>query len=480
MQYSITNFKNLNLQSRIDAEYFKPSCLDIEKKLKHLNANFLRDCCQEITASAFYPAATQLYSIGTVPFIRCVDCVDFPFISNLQDNSFEKIPEEFFSENDNIKKLEKDEIIITKVGTPCYASILTDHSYVALSRTVLGIKKIKNVDPYYLTVFLRSYYGYEQLLRERELTIQYQLTLDRVGNILVYVPKNKLIEEKIRNIFSKSIETQKESYQLYQSVNNLLLRHMQMQNCNFLHHQSYIKNFSDTQTANRLDAEYFQPKYEELIKRIKSYPNGWNTLDSIVSIAKGIEIGSEAYADKGYPFIRVSNLSNLGLTDSNLQYLSEGLYEELKAKYQPKKNDILLSKDGTPGIAYMLSEEPDKMILSGGILRLKLKDSENYLPEYLTLVLNSILVQQQIEQKTSGAVILHWLIDDIKSTVIPKLEKEKQEEIVAKIKEATLARKQSKQLLEIAKHGVEKAIEENEEIAMQWIDEQLKQIGVTL
>ena len=38
----------------------------------------------------------------------------------------------------------------------------------------------------------------------------------------------------------------------------------------------------------------------------------------------------------------------------------------------------------------------------------------------------------------------------------------------------------SKQLLEIAKRGVEKAIEESEDMAMQWMNEQLEAIGVSL
>ena len=41
-------------------------------------------------------------------------------------------------------------------------------------------------------------------------------------------------------------------------------------------------------------------------------------------------------------------------------------------------------------------------------------------------------------------------------------------------------RKQSKQLLEIAKTGVEKAIEENEERATAWIDQQLNLLGIKL
>ena len=32
------------------------------------------------------------------------------------------------------------------------------------------------------------------------------------------------------------------------------------------------KNFSDAEVSVRMDAEYFQPKYDELIEAIKSYP----------------------------------------------------------------------------------------------------------------------------------------------------------------------------------------------------------------
>ncbi|MCA6523364.1 MAG: hypothetical protein ACK5Y4_04780 [Pseudanabaena sp.] len=39
-------------------------------------------------------------------------------------------------------------------------------------------------------------------------------------------------------------------------------------------------------------------------------------------------------------------------------------------------------------------------------------------------------------------------------------------------------RDQSRKLLEIAKTGVEKAIEQNEEVAINWINQQLKNLGI--
>lgn len=478
MKYSLVSLNNIDFGNRIDSEYFKPEFLNISDVLIKKQAKPLNEYCN-ITASAFYPAATELYAYGEIPFIRCVDCVNFPAISNLQDKSFEKIPLDFFNCYDNIKELKRNEIVITKVGTPCYASILTDYEKVALSRTVLGLVNIKDISPFYLTIFLRSKYGYYQLLRERELTIQYQLTLDRVGNILIYKPHESNFVDKIENIFKAAILYGKNSKDYYVQIEKLLLTALNMFNWKPKYELSYIKNFSDIDSINRFDAEYFQPKYDEIIEKIKSCPCGWDKLSNIMIPQKGIEVGSEEYCEEGIPFVRVSNLSQHGINNNNMQYISEKYYDSIANIYQPKKGEILLSKDGTPGIAHYLNETPPKMIPSGGILRLSLHNNE-YLPEYLTLVLNSIIVQMQVERVSSGALIKHWLVDEIQNTLIPKLEMNKQIEIVEQLNKAVKLREQSKQLLEIARRGVEIAIEENEDFATNWINEQLSKIGVEL
>jgi type I restriction enzyme M protein len=52
--------------------------------------------------------------------------------------------------------------------------------------------------------------------------------------------------------------------------------------------------------------------------------------------------------------------------------------------------------------------------------------------------------------------------------------------IKTKLDEAYITAYQSKQLLEIAKTGVEKAIEKNEEVAITWINEQIEVLGISL
>ena len=98
--------------------------------------------------------------------------------------------------------IDEDDIIITKVGSPCYASIVYEHDVVALSRTVMGLKNITEVNPLYLLAFLRSKYGFQELYREREQTIQFQLTLERVRKISIYIA-NPLLQDAIADIYHR-------------------------------------------------------------------------------------------------------------------------------------------------------------------------------------------------------------------------------------------------------------------------------------
>ena len=110
------------------------------------------------------------------------------------------------------------------------------------------------------------------------------------------------------------------------------------------------------------------------------------------------------------------------------------------------------------------------MIPSGGLLRLqsRTKQTNN---EYLTLVLNSIIVKEQIKRDVGGSVILHWRPDQIKQTVIPILPEEIQTKTQQKVNESLKLRKQSKQLLKCAKQAVEIAIEQDEQTATNWLAE---------
>ena len=214
-----------------------------------------------------------------------------------------------------------------------------------------------------------------------------------------------------------------------------------------------IKNYSVCKSSGRLDAEYYQPKYDALFAQLSKYE--CDTIKDIAHIKKSVEPGSEAYQDSGIPFVRVSDVTKFGVSEPNI-YLSpcDFSLNELR----PKKDTILLSKDGSVGIAYKVEEDMD-CITSGALLHLSIFN-EDYTPDYLTLVLNSIVVQMQAERDSNGAIIQHWKPSEIEQVIIPKLPKPIQKTISAKIQESFALKAESKRLLDEAKMMVEREIEE--------------------
>lgn len=421
-------------------------------------------------ASAFYPAATQLYEIGDTAFVRCVDCIDYPIISTEQDSKFEKIPLDFAKSNKGISFIKSDEIVITKVGTPCYASIVYDYNELALSRTVLGLTNIHDVDPYYLMAFLRSNYGFKQLFRQRELTIQYQLTLPRVKAIKIYIPSREF-QKSIKELCICYLETNKQADKTYNQAKNTIYEYLgnftdkELNSC-------AIKTLSESYTSSgRLDAEYYLPKYDSLFDTLSKFTTvklgGENGL---VSIKKSIEPGSEAYQDEGIPFVRVSDINQYGIVTPAIK-LSPTIIPDIENLY-PCKDTILLSKDGSVGIAYKVQEDM-QVVTSGALLHLTVKDTNQILPDYLTLVLNSQVVQLQAERDCNGAIIQHWKPSDIEKVIIPLLNMDKQKEISDKVQESFHLRKEAKRLLDNAIKAVEMAIETDEETALIWLGAQL-------
>jgi len=112
------------------------------------------------------------------------------------------------------------------------------------------------------------------------------------------------------------------------------------------------------------------------------------------------------------------------------------------------------------------------MITSGALLHLSIK-KDDVLPEYLTLVLNSLIVQLQAQRDAGGSIIQHWKPSEIQEVLIPIIDISIQNQIEEKIKKSFELKEDSKQLLDLAKKAVEIAIEKDENEAIKIINEEI-------
>jgi len=477
MQYSIINLdKTIRTPNfRLDAEFYKPSYLEIEQLIYSKNNDHLGNLISILTdyhANGSYENLRDNVELLDHPdyalMIRTVDFEKDDF-----ENDVKYVSEHAY----NFLKKTKvfgGEIIINKIGNAGKVYLVPPlNKKITLGMNQFMIRPKEILDNYYLYIYLACKYG--QSLLEQRITGAVPLSIDKetVRSVPVTILK-KEFQETIKKLVEKYFLLSNQGKSLYSRAEQLLLVELGLIKWKPKHVLSFIEDFSTAHKAERIDAEYFQPKYKEMVEAIENYKGGFDELGNLVKIKKSVEPGSEAYQESGIPFVRVSNISKFELSDNNQQYMAEILYNELKTN-QPKKGEILLSKDATPGLAYYLNEEPQKMIVSGGILRLKI-DNQQVLPEYLTLVLNSVIVQKQIERDAGGSIINHWRPDQVEATIIPILKDNKQKEIKELIEKSFNKRKLSKSLLEIAKRGVEIAIEKNEAESEKWINNELKKL----
>jgi type I restriction enzyme M protein len=239
-----------------------------------------------------------------------------------------------------------------------------------------------------------------------------------------------------------------------------------------------VKSFSASfGTSDRLDAEHYQPKFDQLTEKIEQKVN----LSKLGELLTWNQRGKQpSYFEEDQNILD-------GLPVVNSKHVREGeviLVDNRYAKYQPedkpliiKTNDVLINGTGVGTIGrcapYLHKQNalPDNHVT---ILRTKVLD-----PVYLSIYINSIAGQYQVEKYLKGSSGQTELYPkDIDNFWVWEAPDKIQQRIKNKVEEAHQKREQSKQLLEIAKTGVEKAIEENEEVATNWISQQLKNLEI--
>ncbi len=450
--YSIIKKSELEGALRLDAEYYQPEYLNINSKIKNQKSKLLKDFAEKIFSGPFGSTLkSESYQTLGIPFIRIGDIADI-FVE--KESLVYISPEEnkrIFSTHLNI-----GDIVFSKIGTIGRLSIIDEElGQVNISENNIGIR-FKNIDSemkIFLLFFLISKYGQSQITRMGSGNIQQKLNVSDIESIAVPLFSKELLQN-LSGDYKNIIKFRKESEVFYSQAEQLLLKELGLENFEEQEDLVSIVKFSDIKKFQRMDAEYFQPKYEKIISRIKQTKH--SLLGDLVSVKKGIEIGAEQYQENGKLFFRVSSLSKQGIIDKDQKYLSDELYQKLKANFEPKIGEILLTKDATPGIAYVLKEKVDGVI-SSGTLRLKIKQEIE--AEYLALFINSILGQMQAERDAGGSIISHWKPEQVKNLIVPILPQEVQQKIAELVIKSHQARQKAKELLEEAKQKVENLIE---------------------
>lgn len=268
---------------------------------------------------------------------------------------------------------------------------------------------------------------------------------------------------------------------MYAQAEELLLSELNLKDWKPTEENIAIKSFSSSFLAScRLDAEYYQPKYDQLFTSVKtaSLQKGWE-LKRLGTLSSKFKYGTSEqleYIDNGVPFLRIADLQKYRFSEKDLKYISL----EAATKQQQASaitGDVLISRSGTLGIATVITENLNNSIF-GSYFILTKPNPKIINPTYLALYINSLAGKFQTEQANTGGIQTNLTIPVIESLLIACPSLEVQHVFVDKVIQSYKAEDTSYRLLEIAKIGVEKAIETDETTATAWINQQLAALGI--
>ena len=437
-------FRNL----RFDAEFFREEFLEIEDILKKLNSKYLNDnFFTSLITDGDHGNPVYSNESNSIPYLKVDEITE----TGIKLPSSHNLDFEYFQKQSKKNHIEVNDVLITTVGTIGKVCVVNSYFNAVLSRDIGKIKLTENLNPYFLQSFLSSKYGKLQMDRISSGGLQKGLYISHIKQILVPL-LSQSFQLKIEEMVKSAYEKQKQSKELYKEAENLLLKELNLLDFKPKHQLFFTEHSKEVENSKRIDADYFQPKYKEIIQKIEEYEGGFDLVENIVIFNEKNFIPEN---DKKYCYIPLSKVSNSGEIEVPEKEFGKNL--PTRARRLLKTGDIILSSiEGSLETSALIDKEYNNFICSNGFY---VFNSEKINSETLLILFKSKLMIELLQRASKGTILGGYTKEELKKIKIPLLSNQIQQQIADLVQESHKLRKESKQLLEDAKLKVEEEIE---------------------
>ncbi|OGV97569.1 hypothetical protein A2W24_06005 [Microgenomates group bacterium RBG_16_45_19] len=443
MVYSIIQKRKLEGALRLDAEYY---CSPTSIK------DFLTG--EQVVSFIQYGTSNELNENRRgYPVLRLNE-FDGMFVKH-PEKYCEKINQKSFEE----LKLKKDDVLICRTnGNPKLvgkaALVMRDEDMAFASYLFRVRPKASLINSSTLAVFLNTNIGRQEI--EKHMMTSNQTNFSPARFRAIKIPKiPPHIQITIEKLLSEAYNKTTASKTLYQQAENLLLEELGLKDFQPSQDLSYTVNFSDIQTANRLDADYFQPKYERLISKLKT--KRASKLSEVITNVKSNFSPTDS-SDVVFYYIELSNINpTIGIIEGFTKVT--GREAPSRAKRLLEEGDVIVSSiEGSLDKVALVDKKHSGNLASTGFFQFR---SPHLLPEVLLVLAKSIIFQMQLKQQCAGTILAAVPQETLEGLLLPTIPTNSQQQIADLVVKSHEARQKSKALLEQAKKMVEDMIETN-------------------
>ncbi len=356
--------------------------------------------------------------------------------------------------------LRPGDVIFAKTGYFGRSAVVPDDMPEAnICADVAMVRLKERENPYFLSTFLNCKYGYYQLQRRGIKTTRPAVKLVELQDILI--PKmSDEFASLIESITRQAMTARADSESLYARAQSILNdaihftpRHPDA--------NTSVVSFSQVFSIGRIDAEYFMPKYDELLAHLRDNP----TIDSSCNIH-----GANFTPCKGiqYRYIELADVGASGnITGATV---ADGSELPTRARRLVHAGQVIISSiEGSLQSCALITPEYDGALCSTGFY---VVDSDMYNSETLLMLFKSPMIQSLMKRGCSGTILSAISENELRKIPMPYIDSHIQQSISEHVRESFTLRKESERLITLAVKSVELAVESDEHSAMKLIQEE--------
>ncbi len=366
-------------------------------------------------------------------------------------------------------RVQEGDILISIKGTLGQIAVATaDLSPCNMNRDVAIIKPLhaSTNSNYFVALFMMGKYGALQSQRGGSGGVQQMITLGRLREFIIPEFSDTFYGE-LKKAYEQFLNLMRLSRDNFERAEAYLLDKLKVEMDKLSNNPVAIKSLRESfGSVKRIDAEYFQQKNYEMIEQIKAA----GTIGSLCNI---YDKTFTPVVGESYQYIELANIGKVGDIDDVEVVLGEDL--PTRARRLVRKGHVIVSSvEGSLESCALVTDKYDNALCSTGFYVI---DSDNYNSETLLVLLKSKPIQMLLKRGCSGTILTNIIKDEFLNIPLPKVSKKTQEKLKEIVSKSYDLRKKSRDLLDCAKTAVEMAIEQDEVVAIKWLDEQINKLS---
>ncbi|MEE9294141.1 MAG: hypothetical protein V3W34_04130 [Phycisphaerae bacterium] len=448
--WSIVPISELPSDSRLDAEYYQPEFVNLDRLLELQDAVSWGEIDGYFIVGPFGSSFLVENYEHDSPFryVRGRDVKPF-FLLDDQNCS---IPE---TDYHRLAKyhLKRGDLLVSVVGTLGNVAIVTDDMGQCVFSCKSTAYRSEGIDPFFLCAYLNSAVGQAYFRRLPRGHVQTGLNLPDLQGIPV--PRlSSAAESDIGEIVRRSYESLRDSKDTYAEAEALLESALGLDNLDLTPRLYYERSYADVQAAARFDAEYYQPPKKAVLDALGKMP-GQTVSDQYRSVR---QLWQPDQADD------TEQVRNYDLTDALQPFLDDTVEPTTRetiasTKKKLKPGDLVVSRlrHYLKEIAVVLDAGPIQMVGSTEFIVLRPQKGAVCV-EALLVYLRSKYAQTVLKWCQDGSNHPRFNEKELLRLRVPDAMRDHQDEIAAKVRASIDARRDARRLLGEAKSMVEKAI----------------------